>query len=81
MSNESNLQVSQEPVLEIAFTEPVAVSFPITEKTDSVTNSLADLWNFQTSVYCLNHLTFCFSFSLKHFVYFAVLNAPVALMF
>lgn len=81
MSNESNLQVSQDPALEIAFPEPVAVSFPITEKTHSVTNSLAGLWNFQTSAYCFNHLTRCLSFSLKHIVYFAVLNAPVALMF
>lgn len=69
MKKTSNLQIIQEPELDIALAEPVALSFPIIQKAHSVTSSLVGLWNFQASV---DSLTFCFSFSFKHFVYFAV---------
>lgn len=39
---------------------------------NSVSRSWVSFWNFQASVTLLNRLPFCFRFSLKGFIYFAV---------
>lgn len=56
-----------------ALAEPVAVSFTsIQRSSGSKFCSWVSFWNFQASVTLLNRLPFCFRFSLKGFIYFAV---------
>jgi hypothetical protein len=62
------LQTSQEPALEIALAEIVAVSFTSVQKVtapSSVSGSLVSFWNFQASITLPYHLRFSFVFFLK----------------
>lgn len=65
MKKKFNLHTGQKPALEIALLEPVAVGFSITQKDTSQPQEFSGISK-------TPHLTFCFHFSLKCFVYFAV---------
>lgn len=75
MKKNLKLLTSQEPELETPSQNLLLYLLQVYKEVqapNSVSRSWVSFWNFQASVTLLNRLPFCFRFSLKGFIYFAV---------